>query len=94
MGYLYRPRLKDPTPLPSPKGKGCTHAKHGREETCPACGARFSAVWWMKYYVNGEKSHAFFANLNTERTHKTPFLMSTVRTEIRAVSVPCAGWPR
>ena len=54
MGYLYRPRLKDTTPLPSPKGKRCTHAKHGREHTCPGCGARFSSVWWMEDYVNGK----------------------------------------
>jgi len=54
MGYLYRPKLKDRTPLPSPRGTRCTHAKHGREATCPGCGARFSSVWWMKYYVNGE----------------------------------------
>jgi hypothetical protein len=54
MGYLYRPKLKDSTPLPPSKDKRCTHAKHGREDTCPACGARFSAVWWIKYYVNGK----------------------------------------
>jgi hypothetical protein len=31
------------------------HAREARaEDTCPACGARFSAVWWVKYYVNGK----------------------------------------
>ena len=32
----------------------CKHADHGRADECPACHARFSAVWWMKYYVNGQ----------------------------------------
>ena len=53
MGYLYRPKLKDPTPLRPPKGKRCTHAKHGREDTCPGCGARFGKTWWVGCYVNG-----------------------------------------
>ena len=53
MGYLYRPRLKDPTPPPSQKGVRCKHRGHGREDTCPACGARFSKTWWVKYYLNG-----------------------------------------
>jgi len=58
MGYLYRPKLKDPTPPPERKserqGRRCKHKSHGREDTCPGCGARFSAVWWIKYYVNGK----------------------------------------
>ncbi len=48
MGYLYRPKLKGPTTGP------CHHPDHGRTDVRPACGARFSAVWWAKYYVNGK----------------------------------------
>ncbi len=54
MGYIYRPRLKDPTPPPGAPGRRCTHERHGREDVCPACGARFSRTWWAKYYVNGK----------------------------------------
>jgi Phage integrase family len=53
MGYVYRPRLKGPTPPPGRKGHRCQHKRHGREDTCPGCGARFSPVWWVKYYVDG-----------------------------------------
>ncbi len=66
MGYLYRPMLKgkepDFTPTPedlalsqgeNPGGK-CHHPKHGHEDTCPGCGARFGKVWWAKCYVNGK----------------------------------------
>jgi len=58
MGYLYRPRLKGPAAdvcrHPDPAHAGEKHPDHGRTSTCPACGARFSAVWWAKYYVNGK----------------------------------------
>jgi integrase len=59
MGYLYRPKLKDPTPLPPCKHPDPTHAgekhpDHGRTDVCPGCGARFSPVWWIKYYDNGK----------------------------------------
>jgi len=31
------------------------HARKARaEDTCPGCGVRFSAVWWVQYYVNGQ----------------------------------------
>ena len=58
MGYIYRPRLKgpatEPCHHPDPAHAGEKHPDHGRTATCPGCGARFSPVWWMKYYVNGE----------------------------------------
>jgi len=44
MGYLYRPKLKEATPLPAHKGKHCTHKSLGREDVRPGCGARFSEV--------------------------------------------------
>jgi integrase len=53
MGYIYRPRLKDATPPPERKSGRCTHERHGHEDVCPKCGARFSRTWWAKYYVNG-----------------------------------------
>ena len=53
MRSLCRPRLKDPTPPPVENGVRCTRERHGREDLCPGCGARFSAVWWVKYCVNG-----------------------------------------
>ena len=43
MGHLYRPKLKDTTPLPLRNGD-CTHKSHGRTDQCPRCGARFSSV--------------------------------------------------
>ena len=52
MGYLYRPQLKDPTPPPAHPAGRCTEPRHGREDTCPGCGARFGKTWWVKYYVN------------------------------------------
>jgi hypothetical protein len=58
MGYLYRPRLKDPATgpchHPDPSHAGEKHPEHGRTDVCPGCGARFSPVWWMKYYDNGK----------------------------------------
>ncbi len=58
MGYLYRPKLKCPTTgpchHPDPGHDGEKHPDHGRTDTCPGCGARFSPAWWMKYYDNGK----------------------------------------
>lgn len=54
MGYIYRPRLKGSGSRPEDGGAGCRHADHGRADECPACGARFSKTWWVKYYVNGK----------------------------------------
>jgi hypothetical protein len=54
MGYLYRPKLKDPeAPAGAPRTR-YTHERHGREDRCTGRGARFSPVWWMKYYDNGK----------------------------------------
>ncbi len=68
MGYIYRPRLKgdvpDFTPTPADLalrrgGPGddparCHHPRHAKADVCPGCGARFSPVWWAKYYINGK----------------------------------------
>lgn len=68
MGYLYRPMLKGrapgftPTPddavlargTPGDDPERCHHPRHGKEAVCPGCGARFAALWWMKYYSNGK----------------------------------------
>ena len=62
MGYLYRPRLKDACAPPDghvchhpdPAHAGEKHPDHGRTDVCRGCGARFSPVWRMKYYVNGQ----------------------------------------
>ncbi len=55
MGYLYRPMLKRNGQglLPGQTQERCTHPRHGKDDCCPACGARFGKVWWMKYYHNG-----------------------------------------
>lgn len=53
MGYIYRPKLKG-TGRSLPKGvRRCPDPHHGKRDECPTCRARFSAVWWAKYYVNG-----------------------------------------
>jgi integrase len=53
MGYVYRPKLKGSGSRGREEGTGCQDARHGREDECPACGARFGKVWWAKYYANG-----------------------------------------
>jgi integrase len=67
MGYVYRPMIKGKaasfTPTaddialsrgrPGDDPKRCHHPRHGHEDVCPGCGARFSPVWWLKYYLDG-----------------------------------------
>ena len=53
MGYIYRPKLKCSGSRLPESPAGCRDSRHGREDTCPACGARFSKTWWAKYYANG-----------------------------------------
>jgi integrase len=53
MGYIYRPKLKCCGSRLPESPAGCRDTRHGREDTCPACGARFSKTWWAKYYANG-----------------------------------------
>jgi integrase len=53
MGSIYRPKLKG-TGRPLPPGvTRCPDKAHGKQDECPTCGARFSTVWWAKYYANG-----------------------------------------
>ncbi len=48
MGYLYRPQIKKGS---LPDGvKRCSDASHGKDDTCPGCGAQFGPHWWAKYY--------------------------------------------
>jgi hypothetical protein len=58
MGYLYRPKLKEPKTgpchHPDPNHAGEKHPDHGRTDVCPGRGAGFSPVWWMKSYENGK----------------------------------------
>jgi len=53
MGYIYRPKLKGSGSRLPESLAGCRDPRHGREDTCPGCGARFSKTWWAKYYANG-----------------------------------------
>jgi hypothetical protein len=53
MGYLYRPKMKDSNVPMEHRGVRCTHERHGHEDICTGCGARFGKVWWMKYYDAG-----------------------------------------
>jgi integrase len=53
MGFIYRPKLKG-TGRPLPEGtKRCPDKLHGKRDECPTCGARFSSIWWAKYYADG-----------------------------------------
>ncbi len=53
MGYIYRPKLKGRGGSLPEGVRRCPDPHHGKRNECPTCGARFSAVWWAKYYVNG-----------------------------------------
>ena len=64
MGYIYRPKLKGSGSRLPENSTGCRDSKHGRQDTCLACGARFSRGWWVKYYANGV---AIRENAHTEK---------------------------
>ena len=48
MGMVYRRKLADGTT------EDCEDKRHGETPLCPACGARFGRVWWVKFYRGGK----------------------------------------
>ena len=44
MGYLYRPKLKEASTPRTAIAERCKDPRHGHEDTCPRCGARFGKV--------------------------------------------------
>jgi hypothetical protein len=89
MGYLYRPKLKDPTPPPGRKGRPCKHKGRGRTDQCPKCGARFSGVWWVKYYVNGQ---AVRESTETEKETEAERFLKTRRGTRPTAGRSCPAW--
>jgi site-specific recombinase XerD len=53
VGYIYRPKLKGNGGRLPEGMRRCPDPRHAKCDECPTCGARFSAVWWAKYYANG-----------------------------------------